>query len=727
MTAFHSEHQEQFRVLVVDDDPTSRLLAEQWLGRKGFSVIEAEDGLDALKLFQESQPDIVLMDVNMPNMDGIEACRQIRDLPAGKAVPILMVTGSEDIESIEKCYQAGATDFTAKPINWLILYHRLQYMLQASTMFQDMLRTSAILQELRHSEARLDKAQQLAQLGSWEWDLKSGQTYWSEQLYRILGLRRCDVEPSFQAFLGCVPREERERVLDWYEEVQQSKQPSSFSHRLLGEQGRELTVQHQAEVYFDGEGQLVKSIGSVHDITQLKKAEEEAYRLAHYDSLTGLANRLIFSERVNSALELGRSQPSQLAVLFLDLDNFKRINDSLGHDIGDLLLQEVSSRLVASVRVHDQVSLPDSHQISRFGGDEFTLLLTEIRQAEDAQRVALRILDVLQAPMTLAGHEVFITPSIGIALSPHHGTDVDSLLKNADTAMYHAKKKGKNRFELFDDSMNELGRRRLRLENNLRRALEKQELSIHYQPQVCLRDNSIVGVEALLRWDNEELGRISPVEFIPVAEESGLITPIGEWALREACRQAKSWVEQGFAGIRVAVNLSIRQFVDQKLELLVEQILQQTGLDASCLELELTESMLMENAQQAIETLGSLKNMGVQLAIDDFGTGYSSLNYLRCFPVDRLKIDRSFVTHVNDNSDDAAVIRAILGMAHSLNLEVIAEGVETAQQREFLVKHHCDEIQGELYSVPVEAQAMTELLETQKLKKKGPLSFLKWY
>jgi len=705
MTALKRFPIESPRVLVVDDDITVRLLAHQFLSKEGFSVIEAEDGLQALHIFQETKPHVVLMDVDMPNMNGFEACRQLRCLPAGKTVPILMVTGREDIDSIEKAYDAGATEFSPKPTNWVILVHRLRYML----------RSSSTLQALRKSEERLDKAQRLARLGNWEWNIDLDETNWSEQLYRILGKRHRGESPSFDYFLRSVHPSDRDSVRLWYQETLKSEKQSCISHKIILPGGKELTVQHQAEVHFDELGNARLMSGTVLDVTQLKEAQEKILQLAHFDSLTGLANRHIFRERVQQALDLSSRYNRQAAVLFLDLDNFKRINDTFGHSIGDLLLQEVAERLKACVRNCDGIGRLDVRQVSRFGGDEFTLLLTEILQPGNAVSVAQRIIDSLKVPIILPGHEVVITPSIGIAVFPQHGSSVDDLLKYADTAMYSAKKEGKNRYALFSQEMNVTGQRRLKLENSLRKALEKGELYLNYQPQVELGNCDIVGVEALLRWRNDELGLVSPEEFIPIAEETGLIISIGEWVLREACHQAKVWRDKGLPKIRMAVNLSVCQLVGQGLEKLVAQVLQDTHLPPDRLELEITETMLIDNLDRTIETLTKLKAIGVQLSIDDFGTGYSSLNYLKCLPVDRLKIDQSFVTHITSNSNDASMALAIVAMAHSLKLNVIAEGVETKGQHDFLRERCCDEMQGYLFSRPISELQVEELLRFQKV------------
>ncbi len=438
---------------------------------------------------------------------------------------------------------------------------------------------------------------------------------------------------------------------------------------------------------------------------KLKQMEERAHFLAYRDSLTSLFNREAFKDRLNNTLAICLANNSSCAVLFLDLDNFKQINDTLGHSVGDLLLQAVAERLLRCVRATDYVAQigynTRDDNIARLGGDEFTLLLSDIRCVEDVTLVAQRILETFKHPFKLDEHEVIVTTSIGISFFPQDGQDVESLLKAADMAMYRAKKLGKNSYHFYHESMGEAAQQRLALEEKLHRALERGEFFLVYQPQTNIINNHIVGVEALLRWDNEILGRISPEVFIPLAEENGLILPIGEWVLRTACAQIKTWQKSGVSIPRIAVNLSARQFLQPYLPNLIAQVLQETSLEAGSLELEITESLLMKDHKVTVEILRSLKEMGIHLAIDDFGTGYSSLSTLKRFPIDRLKIDRSFVANVTSDSNDAAITMAVIAMADRMGLEVTAEGVETADQLAFLKTEGCKEIQGFLFSKPL--------------------------
>jgi diguanylate cyclase (GGDEF)-like protein len=575
---------EHMTALIVDDDRLIRRQTADLLEDLGFTVEQVKDGIEAVPVFCRVKPNIVLVDMMPPGMDGFSICSQLRKHAQGRYVPILMMTTLEDVDSINRALEAGATDFITKPINWAMLRHRIQYAW----------RSSAAIESLRRNEEKLIK-------------------------------------------------------------------------------------------------------------------------LAYRDTMTGLLNRLSFKIILKKALEQAERYNRLMAVMFLDLDRFKRINDSLGHNVGDQLLQGVAERILDSMRKSDCASrFSDfaNNMVSRLGGDEFTILLTEIRHSQDAAKVARRILKSLSRPFVLADREIFVTASIGITIYPDDGLDVDTLLKNADTAMYNAKDQGRNNFQLFSKPMGSASFEKLALETDLRKAIGRQEFVLYYQPQVDIRSGEILGVEALIRWEHPEMGTVSPAEFIPVAEEAGLIGLIGEWVLRTACAQNKAWHDLGYTDIRMAVNLSSLQFKQRNLVEDVTKALKTTEMDPSCLELELTESAIMQNVEAALSCLNHLKDMGVKIAIDDFGTGYSSLNYLKRFPLDALKIDRSFVRDIIIDQDDAAIAAAIIGMARNLNLRVIAEGVETRAQLDFLSSQQCNEAQGFLFSPALPSDEMTRFLFT---------------
>ena len=447
-------------------------------------------------------------------------------------------------------------------------------------------------------------------------------------------------------------------------------------------------------------------IANFSDISERKAADERILYLANYDALTGLPNRTLLRDRMEHEITVAHRRHKQAGVLCLDLDNFKTINDSLGHSTGDLLLQAVAERLKECVREGDT--------LARLGGDDFVVVLSDFHQAGDTVQVAQKILDALSRPYNIVGHELIVTSSIGISIYPDDGKDAESLLKNADAAMYHAKQSGRNNYKFFTHDMNARVLQRLSLEGSLRRALEREEFVLHYQPQVEIGSGRIVGLEALIRWQHPDMGMVSPAQFIPVAEESGLIVPIGEWVLNEACRQNRAWQDEGLPAVPVAVNISARQLWQKGLARVIEQALRDSGLPARYLELEMTESAIMHDMEQLIEMLREFSAMGLQLSIDDFGTGYSSLNYVKRFPLDKLKIDQSFVRDLTTDPDDAAITSAIISMARSLNLKVIAEGVETVEQLRFLAAHQCDEIQGYYFSRPLPAPEAARLLREGK-------------
>jgi len=439
--------------------------------------------------------------------------------------------------------------------------------------------------------------------------------------------------------------------------------------------------------------------------------ENRFRQLAHYDSLTGLPNRTLFLDRMNQTIEAARRHSRKAAVLFIDLDNFKRINDSLGHSFGDEILKITADRLRHCARACDAVSGPwRDVSAARLGGDEFTILLSEIDAADNCTTIAQRILHAFIEPMRLQDDEVIMTPSIGIATFPEDGEDVQTLLKNADLAMYFAKHSGPNSFQYHQDSMNASTLQHITLERNLRQAIARDEFSLHYQPQTDMITGALKGAEALLRWDNTELGSVPPAEFIPVAEQCGLILAIGEWVLRTACEQAKKWRDRGVPLPRIGVNVSAKQFYQQNFPQVVEKVLLETSLEPHVLEIEITESLLMENTERAIATMHGLRALGVQIALDDFGTGYSSLSRLKEFPIDCLKIDHSFVRDISTDANDQAIASAVLAMAGSLNMRVVAEGVETSAQFDFLKLKQCDEMQGYLICRPLPAEKLEEFL-----------------
>ena len=691
-------------ILLIDDDATTRYMARATLEQEGFAVVDASDGVDGLAAFKRDTPLMILLDVMMPNMNGFDTCKAIRQLPEGAHVPILMLTGLDDAASIESAYDAGATDFITKPINWPILKHRVRYML----------RSRRALDDLAESQASLADSQRIASLGSWEWKMGADRGRWSDELFRILGLSPGQLETTTKAFLTLVHPDDRYKVETSFRDSVSKGEPCGFDHRIIRADGSVRIIQQQARVTLDNSGKTAIIRGTVQDITELKQAEEQIRMLAFFDGLTGLPNRQSFDQSFREALSYARRHNKMMATLCFDLDRFKRINDTLGHHIGDLLLQEVAQRLRRCLRTEDPITRMPSEEfagnVARLGGDEFTVLLREIETAQDATKVARRILDTMALPFMLDGHELVVTASVGISIFPDDGTDVITLLRNADAAMYHAKELGRNNSQFYSQSMNSRALERLSMETRLRNAIEREELIIYYQPQVDADTREIIGVEALLRWQSPEHGLIMPNDFIPLAEETGLIVPIGEWVLRSACLASADWQRAGLPPTRIAVNLSSASYRRASLLGTIKAALRESRLDPSLLELEVTESVLMGDSQITLETLHNLNDWGIRIAIDDFGTGYSSLSYLTRYPIDVLKIDKSFVKELIDNSGALGIVTAIIAMANSLGMEVVAEGVEREDQCRRLRSLGCRFMQGYLFSRPVPEEQIVELL-----------------
>ncbi len=474
-------------------------------------------------------------------------------------------------------------------------------------------------------------------------------------------------------------------------------------HFAVPQTGRAGWVSAVYRPHSDGDGKIVGVIGLIRDITERKTAEQQIEYQAYHDALTGLANRRLFQEHLSLALALAQRRHSFVAVLFLDLDHFKIVNDSLGHTIGDELLKHVARRLRHAVREGDTVA--------RVGGDEFTIVLQELARPDDAASVAKKVIRSVTDPIEINGHKLYVTTSIGVTVYPRDGEDAETLLKNADAAMYRAKAEGRNTYQMATSELSRTTQERMLLESGLHQAMDTGEFAVYYQPQIDLETMQLVGMEALLRWNHPERGVIGPTEFIGLAEERGLILPIGEWVLRAACREAKRFHDRGLTSLRVSVNISARQFRDPALVWTVESALSEAGLDPRCLELEITESVAMEDVEQTMSTLAELRKSGISIAIDDFGTGHSALSYLKRFPIDALKIDKSFLSDLPGGYADSAIVASVIQLANGLGIRVVAEGVETIEQIEFLREHACREVQGYYFSCAVPPAEIAKLLE----------------
>ena len=703
------------KILVIDGDATSRELMRAALRKAGFDVSLAEDGEAGLRAFLSGTFDMVMLDVDMPGMSGHEVCRTLR-AAADPLLPIVMVTGKDDVASVEHAYQAGATDFIAKPINWAMLGHRVKYLLRGQQSLQALrnadARTSAILRAIPDLLFELDSDGRFVDYHSPRSDLlfTPPQNFIGKTVAEVL------------------PPDVAQRYMSALQVAAEKGASSGQQYELQLPHGRfwfELSVSRKD----NAPGEKPNFIVLSRDITERKEAEQKIARLAFFDGLTGLPNRLSFVERVDREIGRAKRAGGKLGVLFMDLDGFKAINDTMGHSAGDLALQWAAERLRQGVRPADMVSrstsgwggLPTGEvALARLGGDEFTALIIDVKRPQDALVVAHRILNVMRRPFILQDREVILTASVGIAMYPQDGEDAATLLKHADTAMYLAKDVGRDNCQFYSSSLTEMALKRMALETDLRLALEREEFSLAYQPQLDVATGRISAVEALLRWTRAGHGSVPPVEFIAVAGQCGLILPIGQWVLRTACDDAARWQRAGL-DVRVAVNLSPQQFKDPNLVKMVAKTLAQSGLRPERLELEITEGAVMEDTVATLATLHAFRDSGVRMALDDFGTGYSSLSCLKRMPLNSLKIDQSFVNGLPGDAENLAIVRAILAMAGSLGLSVTAEGVETLEQAQTLKAMACGFLQGFFFSKPVVAEHVPSLLR-QRWMRDAPIS-----
>ncbi len=666
------------------------------------AVHTAQEVLARLPPDVAQAPDVLLLDFKLPGMNALDVMHEVRR-GRGLMLPIIVITGHGDETSAAQTLKLGATDYLVKQED---LLHRLPVAIENAWYRAQLERERGALRE---SEERF--RQMAGAIGDVFW-LSDPQhhsaLYVSPAFERIFCMPVSAVYADARAWVAQVHVDDRAAVLAHMD----SPEPVDFQIDFrLCPPGHEMRyVAMRVYVVRDVTGRSMRRAGVIQDVTERKAQEARIEHLAYHDSLTGLPNRAMLMDRLGQALSQAQRLDQQVAVLFIDLDRFKLVNDSLGHPVGDQLLQEIARRLRATLR--------DNDTVARVGGDEFQVVVGNVAGATDAARIAEKLMRTLGEPFTLEGQELHVTASLGVSLFPRDGASGELLLKYADTALYEAKGEGRNAYRFFSPEMNAQAHGRLRLENDLRRAVERHELELHYQPQLDLATGEVCAVEALVRWRHPVRGLVLPNAFIPMAEETGLVLGIGEWVLNEACVQVAQWQRDGLADnlspLRVAVNISARQLQRPGLDGAVRRALALSGLAANCLELEITESSVMLDPQHAQSVLQSLRELGVLLSIDDFGTGYSSLAYLKRLPLDRLKIDRSFIGGIPADSDDAAIVETIIVMTHKLGLRVIAEGVETLEQRLQLVRQGCDEMQGFLLAHPVPAAELPALLKTLK-------------
>ncbi len=687
------------RLLLIEDDATdARLIRGALADARGgpFEVQWVRRLSDALERLRTKGIGAIFADLFLPDSRGIETLDQL--LLAVPQIPIVVLCGIDDEDLALRGVQRGARDYLLKGYLDSYSFSRALHNMMERKAMED-----ALFIEKERAQVTLDSIGD-AVLST---DLSGKVTYLNLVAEIMTGWSREDAtgRPLAEVFriIDGTTRKGCRNPMELA--IQQDRTVGLAANSILiRRDGAESSIEDSAAPIHDRQGRVTGAVIVFHDVSAAKAMTVQMSELAQNDFLTGLPNRAHLNDRIAQAITAAHRHHRKFAVLFLDLDHFKHINDSLGHPIGDTLLQSVAKRLVRCVR--------DSDTVSRQGGDEFVVLLSEVAQAVDAGLCAQKLLTMLKAPNFIGHHGLEVSASIGISVYPDDGVDAETLIKTADTAMYQAKEHGRNNYKFFEREMNVRAVERQSIEEDLRGALERQEFVLQYQPKINLKTGEITGAEALIRWLHPQRGLIPPLMFVPVAEDSGLILPIGMWVRREACLQARAWQDAGLPSLPVAVNISVVEFRDQNFIESVRAILKETRLEPHCLEFELTESVLMQHAEATTSVLQQLKAMGVQLAVDDFGTGYSSLSYLRRFPIDALKIDRSFVREITSNPDDATIVSAVISMGRSLKQRVIAEGVETREQLSFLQSQQCGEGQGYYFSRPVFPQEFAKLLET---------------
>ena len=683
------------RILVADDDATSRVLMRAAFEESGFLVIEAQDGAAAVELFLEREPDLVVLDVMMPVMDGFDACVKIRR--HSTQTPVLMLTGLDDLASINRAYAVGATDFASKPINWILLGHRLRYLL----------RSSEALDAVQRTKSRLETAHRIAQLGFWERRLDSIHLKCSSEMHTILGTDPNRRTLSRDEFLGFVHPDDRATFEEREGAAILTAEPCGFDFRIVRKDGQVRHVRQETEVA-GTEGERVTALaGTLQDISLRRESEDRLRFLASHDPLTQLPNRSALSEWLAERLEQGRN--AGIAVFSFDVDQFSRINGTFGRSAGDIALQRFGERLSAEVLAFGRGDHGMGEMfLAHAGADKFLVAILGVSRDEDAALVVRGIQQAMRNPFAIDRREMFISTTAGLSLFPRDGRTAEELLANADSALRLGKSESRGGYQFFSSAENQRIARSLSFEGDLRRAIERDELRLHFQPQIDTRTNVMIGVEALVRWQHPTRGLLSPAEFIPVAEETGLIVQIGEWVLRNACEQMPRLERPGMEPLMVSVNLSPRQLRDKNLVATIKRILKKTGFDPRYLDLEITETGLMGQALSEISVLHELKSLGVSISVDDFGTGYSCLSYLTRLPLDTLKIDKSFVDHCTEKAASASIVRALIAMAESLKLTLIAEGVTTEAQSGFLRDNGCPMVQGYLFAEPMSLDGLVE-------------------
>ena len=660
-------------VLVVDDDSITRRMINKILSKSGYDIIETASGAEALNYLSDMTPDLILLDVMMPEMNGYQVCSEIRKQLDDDSLPIIMLTGLDDIESIEKSFEVGGSDFITKPISWPLLSQRIKYAL----------RSKEIYQQFIEKERQLLYAQNIAKLGYWEVEGKSGVVTLSTEAAAILGV--VNTVSALDELFVRLETDERTQLVQQIQHSMNSHEAYVATHKVSTDGGDERIVSHHGQMVEKSPGIYSLAV-TIQDISERVRNEELIRYKTFHDDLTELPNRLYFHDQFMHNIKGAMKREKLLSIMFVGLDRFKKINDSLGPLAGDQVLRTLALRLSA----YDY----PGYFVSRYDGDVFAIQIPDVSTIEDIEMHAEKLHSLLAEPIMIMGTELYMSASIGISVFPLDGEKIDKLLKYADMAMHAASADGGNQYQFSTRGEDEQALKHLQLEREIRKAIKEFQFEVYYQPQIDARTKAVVGAEALLRWIHPEQGFISPDEFIPVAEEVGLINPIGMYVLESVCESLAVWNESGLGQFRVGINLSAAQFRDEDLVAFVRTLITVMDLKPEQLELEITERIAVSNFEKSVAVLNQLKEIGVKTSMDDFGTGYSSLSYIQDLPIDTLKIDRAFVKDINDAGENGEIAKAVINMCNSMGIHTIAEGVETDSQYQYLKFNGVDEIQG---------------------------------
>ncbi len=681
---------DQTRIFIVDDDHVTRHLVRKILSNSGYRIFEASNGAEAIELFDDVNPHIILMDVMMPEVDGYTACRTIREKENFLELPIIMLTGLDDVESVRASLDAGATDFISKPINWALFEQRVQYALNARSMHD----------ELQNQRSRLSQAQKVAKLGSWELSIDDNELSCSDELLHLLRLPPGEKVPHLDALVEYAHPEAKESVRAHIVDAMIKGVGYQLEHSVICRDGTELFVLQHADIIKDRSGHALKIIGTVQDITELRSTQAIIHHQNHYDLLTDLPNRQLFTDKV---IKNTVNNKNAIVIYMLTLDNLRSLSESLGYKATETVLISFSSRL--------KKLESDSIVLSRFNDSTFAIMSSNFSDLSHVTNMTKAITDLTIKPFSIDTHDIFVTVSIGISIYPIDNSTAESTILGAENAMLNASKQGGGRYLFYNEQSNREAQERLDIENDMRKGIKRGEFIPYYQAKINAQTGTITGFEALARWVHPTKGLVAPYHFIDIAEKTGLIIDLSTSIIEQACAQTREWSVQGVGDFVLSVNLSIRQFIDHNIITNIKDILTKTGLPATQLDIEITESMAATKTADIISVLKEFRELGVSISMDDFGTGYSSLSQLQTFPIDTIKIDRSFIVEIEGDSQ-GVMVKTIIAMSKSLGMNVIAEGVENAAQLDMLLAHGCDNIQGYYFSQPLPAIKFSDFVAT---------------